>query len=115
MQVHKAKAVVRFMFHNPDDVRWFRPVELWTRSGRRGRIREPVRGLFRLCALSSALSSYIYTTSVVCHHRATPLQIGTHGAMKCVFDGALRQQDAVLMSLYKRAHPVWPECLEFVA
>ena len=43
LQVHKTKAVVRFMFHNPDDVRWFRPVELWTKGGRRGRIREPVR------------------------------------------------------------------------
>lgn len=44
LQVHKSKAVVRFMFHNPDDVRWFRPVELWTKAGRRGRIREPVSG-----------------------------------------------------------------------
>lgn len=43
-QVHKSKAVVRFMFHNPEDIRWFRPVELWTKAGRRGRIREPVRG-----------------------------------------------------------------------
>jgi len=42
LQVHKTKAVVRFMFHNPDDVRWFRPVEVWTKAGRRGRIREPV-------------------------------------------------------------------------
>jgi pre-rRNA-processing protein TSR1 len=80
--VHKTKAVVRFMFHNPDDVRWFRPVELWTRGGRRGRIREP---------------------------------IGTHGSMKCIFDGHLKQQDAVLMSLYKRVYPKWPDSLEFVA
>jgi pre-rRNA-processing protein TSR1 len=40
--VHKSKAVVRFMFHNPDDVRWFKPVELWTKHGRRGRITEPL-------------------------------------------------------------------------
>jgi pre-rRNA-processing protein TSR1 len=40
--VHKTKAVVRFMFHTPEDVRWFRPVEVWTKAGRRGRIREPV-------------------------------------------------------------------------
>lgn len=49
-QVHKSKAVVRFMFHSPDDVRWFRPVELWTKAGRRGRIREPVRALLRPAA-----------------------------------------------------------------
>ena len=82
VKVHKHKAVVRFMFHGPDDVRWFRPVDLWTKHGRRGRISEPV---------------------------------GTHGAMKCVFDGALRQQDAVCMSLYKRAFPTWPESMSFCA
>eukprot|EP00887_Chlorella_sp_A99_P006809 scaffold2.g6809.t1 len=82
VKVHKAKAVVRFMFHSPDDIRWFRPVDLWTKHGRRGRISEPV---------------------------------GTHGAMKCVFDGPLKQQDSVCMSLYKRTFPVWPESMAFTA
>jgi pre-rRNA-processing protein TSR1 len=80
VRAHKSKAVVRWMFHNPDDVRWFRPVELWTKNGRRGRIKEPV---------------------------------GTHGGMKCVFDGSLGQQDVVCMSLYKRAYPKWPSDLAF--
>ena len=39
VKVHKKKAVVRWMFHSPDDVRWFRPLELWTKHGRRGRIK----------------------------------------------------------------------------
>ena len=39
VRVHKKKAVVRWMFHNPDDVRWFRPLELWTKHGLCGRIK----------------------------------------------------------------------------
>ncbi|GAB4854293.1 hypothetical protein Ancab_022879 [Ancistrocladus abbreviatus] len=75
-RVSKLKATVRYMFHHPDDVRWFKPVEVWTKCGCRGRIKEPV---------------------------------GTHGAMKCVFNGGLQQHDTVCMSLYKRAYPKWPE------
>ncbi|EKX54723.1 hypothetical protein GUITHDRAFT_91415 [Guillardia theta CCMP2712] len=41
-KIHKRKATCRFMFHNPEDVRWFKPVELWTKEGRRGQIREPL-------------------------------------------------------------------------
>lgn len=39
VKVTKKKAVVRWMFHNPDDVRWFRPLDLWTKHGLRGRIK----------------------------------------------------------------------------
>jgi pre-rRNA-processing protein TSR1 len=80
VKAHKSKAVVKWMFHTPEDVRWFRPVELWTKEGRRGRIREP---------------------------------LGTHGTMKCIFDGPIQQQDAVCMSLFKRAYPKWPENMSF--
>uniref|UniRef100_A0A7N0URR4 Bms1-type G domain-containing protein n=2 Tax=Kalanchoe fedtschenkoi TaxID=63787 RepID=A0A7N0URR4_KALFE len=43
-RVSKLKCTVRYMFHNPEDVRHFQKqeVELWTKCGRRGRIKEPV-------------------------------------------------------------------------
>ena len=49
VKTHRSKAIVRSMFFTPEDIRWFSPVELWTKLGRRGRIREPLgtHGLFK--------------------------------------------------------------------
>ena len=32
VKVNKKKAVVRWMFHNREDIQWFRPVDLWTKA-----------------------------------------------------------------------------------
>lgn len=41
-KTQKRRTVAKFMFFNPEDVRWFKPVELWTKMGRSGHILEPV-------------------------------------------------------------------------
>ncbi|XP_015927815.2 pre-rRNA-processing protein TSR1 homolog [Parasteatoda tepidariorum] len=39
-KIFKRSAVVRYMFFNKDDINWFKCVELYTKCGRRGHIRE---------------------------------------------------------------------------
>ena len=40
LKTHKKRSVVRFMFFNPNDVKYFRPVELYTKFGLRGHIKD---------------------------------------------------------------------------
>jgi pre-rRNA-processing protein TSR1 len=42
VRVHKRHATVKYMFYNPDDVKWFRPAGLWTKHGLNGHIMESV-------------------------------------------------------------------------
>ncbi|XP_034934342.1 pre-rRNA-processing protein TSR1 homolog [Chelonus insularis] len=41
-KVYKRSAVIRFMFFNREDIEWFKPIELYTKYGRRGYIKEPL-------------------------------------------------------------------------
>lgn len=40
LRCHKKKATVRYMFFDPKDIKYFRPVELYTANGLRGRIKD---------------------------------------------------------------------------
>ncbi len=75
-KVNKKTVVSRFMFFNPEDIRWFQKIQLWTKHGKSGHIIQSV---------------------------------GTHGRMKCIFDGVVQQNDTICMSLYKRVFPksIW--------
>ncbi|EDV24926.1 uncharacterized protein TRIADDRAFT_527, partial [Trichoplax adhaerens] len=39
-KIHKRIAVIRYMFFNREDIAWFKPVELYSKFGRRGHIKE---------------------------------------------------------------------------
>eukprot|EP01116_Phalansterium_solitarium_P025551 TRINITY_DN9827_c0_g1_i1.p1 TRINITY_DN9827_c0_g1~~TRINITY_DN9827_c0_g1_i1.p1 ORF type:complete len:868 (+),score=304.71 TRINITY_DN9827_c0_g1_i1:66-2669(+) len=39
-RVFKRYVIVRDMFYNPGDVTWFKPIEVWTKHGRTGHIKE---------------------------------------------------------------------------
>ena len=41
-RTHNKYAVVRYMLFNPQDILWFKPVELFTKKGLRGNITEPL-------------------------------------------------------------------------
>ncbi|XP_023230293.1 pre-rRNA-processing protein TSR1 homolog [Centruroides sculpturatus] len=41
-KINRKSAIIRYMFFNRDDILWFKPVELRTKYGRRGHIKEPL-------------------------------------------------------------------------
>ncbi|CAB0005855.1 unnamed protein product [Nesidiocoris tenuis] len=41
-KIYKRSAIIRFMFYNREDIEYYKPVELRTKYGRRGHIKEPL-------------------------------------------------------------------------
>jgi hypothetical protein len=114
------------MFFNPDDIRWFKPVELWTKSGRRGRITEPLgtHGAFK-ARFDGAITQVRLFDSAVCvggggccvgcalllllpaWAQSTNTRSAADVCLPCLRPACL-QRDSVCMSLYKRVFPKWP-------
>lgn len=61
--IHKKQSVVKYMFFNEDDVKWFQPVDIYTKLGRRGKITKAVgtHGLFKV-----ALNDQIMQHDIIC-------------------------------------------------
>nr|CCM13110.1 hypothetical protein, conserved [Leishmania guyanensis] len=61
--IHKKQVVIKYMFFNDEDIKWFKPVDLYTKLGRRGKVTKPVgtHGLFK-----AVLNDQIMQHDVVC-------------------------------------------------
>ena len=53
-KINKRSATIRYMFFNPDDIDWFKPVEIATKYGRRGHIKVGCPGAVHCLAMSTA-------------------------------------------------------------
>lgn len=95
-QINRKTATIRYMFFNKEDVEYFKPIKLRTRCGRLGHIKESLGLSHRLAAIFLNL-----------FHQFSLFIPGTHGHMKCVFDGQLKSFDSVFLYLYKRVFPKW--------
>ena len=73
IRVQKRKAVVRYMFFTPEDVRWFKPVTLTTKYGLIGQIDEPVgtHGYFK-CSFNGFVKPHD-TVCLVLYKRQFPV------------------------------------------
>ncbi len=62
-RVHKRTAVCKGMFYFPTDVRWFKPVSIWTKQGRIGHIKESngTKGAFK-----AVFDGQLNNSDVVC-------------------------------------------------
>lgn len=63
LKCHKKTATVRFMFWNPDDIKFFKPIQLITKNGLTGNIREPLGTHGRM---KCYFNEYVKQSDIVC-------------------------------------------------
>jgi hypothetical protein len=86
LRVKQRHAMVKYMFFNPDDIEWFRPIELYTKHG-------CAECLYVFWCLWRNSRSHIPFRFRLVGHIREP--VGTHGHMKCRFDAPIKQHDTV--------------------
>jgi pre-rRNA-processing protein TSR1 len=72
LRVRSRHAVVKHLFYDVNDVRWFKPAELVTKHGLRGHIKEPVGTHGLLKALFSAPIAQNDTIMLILYKRVYP-------------------------------------------
>lgn len=72
VRVRKRFGVVKHLFYDPQDVRWFKPAELVTKFGLRGHIREPVGTHGLLKAIFSGPITQNDTVMLILYKRVFP-------------------------------------------
>ena len=100
VRVKRRGAVVKHMFFNPDDVKWFK-VRDWY-----GRKNEPKTHL--RVTVPSHIQTYLqpaelFTKLGAVGHIKEP--VGTHGLMKVRFNRVINQSDTICLALFKRVYP----------
>ncbi|KAI9707892.1 MAG: hypothetical protein M1820_004498 [Bogoriella megaspora] len=76
-KIHKKLVTVRYMFFNPEDVHWFKALQLWTKRGRSGFIKESLgtHGYFK--ATFDAKINPMDAVGISLYKRMWPRRAGT--------------------------------------
>ena len=89
-RVKKRWAVVRFMFFSPDDIKWFKPVEIYTKMGSSGRILDSIGTHGRMKCLFDIPIQQNDTVCMSLYKRIYPKPVAEFAS--------LRQEDAATSS-----------------
>ena len=117
-RVHKRTAIIKHMFYNPEDVSWFKPIELTTKHGLSGHIQGTCHAATmghmhaRAHAWSHAHSqarsrahTHIPNTHTQYTHHTTQGACGDHGLFKVHFGRQVQGHDTICLNLFKRVYP----------
>lgn len=69
-QINRRTATIRYMFHNKEDIEYFKPVKLRTRCGRLGHIKESLgKFKFGYSLISNENPNFLYEKIYTLHNQ----------------------------------------------